>query len=155
MGDSSIDYNALDAAIGQAGPTVGPPLAPNTVLDNTSLSYLDLPGQFDSIPGGTSANGAYPGGSADPSGINSLYLAPTVNPTPTGGYMPIAAAIASAAATGFSTFAKGSPSVATPPPRLPSSRLTPSALTGSTNWLVIGLVVAAGIGVMAWLVKTA
>jgi hypothetical protein len=155
MADSSIDYNALDAAIGQAGPTVGPPLAPNTVLDNTQLSYLDLPGQLDSIPGGTAANGAYPGGAADPSGINSLYLAPTVNPTPTGGYMPIAASIASAAATGFSTFAKGSPSVATPPPRLPSSTLSGPRLTGTTNWLMIGFVVAVGIGVMAYLAKTA
>lgn len=129
-----------------------------SVLPNWELSGMDLPGQLNSFPGGMSANGAFPGGAADPSGMNSLYLHPSVNPTPTGGYMNTLAQIAAAAASGFSTYAKGSPSVATPRPLLPGSRIAarPGMLGGSsTNWLVIGIVVAVGIGAMAWLVKAA
>ena len=126
-----------------------------SVVDNTNLALLDLPGQLDSIPGGDVTAGAFPGGAADPSGVNSLYLHPAVNPTPTGGYMNVLASIAASAAGGFSTYAKGSPSVATPRPLLPGTSMTKTALTGGTNWLVIGVVVAVGIGVIAWLAKAA
>lgn len=125
-----------------------------SVLDNYSLANLDLPGQFDSIPGGFTQDGAFPGGAADPSGINSLFLSPHVNPTPTGGYMPVLAAVAQAAASGFSTYAKGSPSVAIPAPRLPGGSLSTPMLTGKTNWLVIGVVIAAGLGVIVLLTKS-
>src|SRR6266849_10721 len=71
-------------------------------------SALDLPGQFDSIPGGGSTNGGvYTSG-----GHDSLYMDPTVNPNPTGGYMPVLSSVIQAAASGFNTFVKGSPSVA-------------------------------------------
>jgi hypothetical protein len=123
----------------------------STVLSNSQLAQLDLPGQLDSFPGGASTPGMYPGGSADPSGINSVHLSPTVNPTPTGGYMSVAAAIAAAASTGFSTYAKGSPSVATPPPMYPGGSMTSGMLTGQTNWLVVGAVVAVGVALLGWL----
>jgi hypothetical protein len=126
-----------------------------SVLDNNSLAYLDLPGQFDSIPGGSVVSGAYPGGAADPSGINSLFLDSNTNPIPTGGYMTTLAQIANAAATGFSTYVKGSPSVATPPPRYPGSSLTKPMLTGTTNWLLVGVAVVAGLAVIAYLAHAA
>jgi hypothetical protein len=126
-----------------------------SVLPNYSLSNLDLPGQLDNFPGGIGANSAYPGGAADPSGMNSLYLDPGVNPSPTGGYLNVLASVANAAASGFSTFAKGSPSVATPRPLLPGGSITSSQLTGKTNWLVIGIIVIAGVVALGWIAKSA
>ena len=124
-----------------------------SILSNDDLSWLDLPGQLDSIPGGYSNPGAYPGGASDPSGINSLFLDSSINPNPTGGYMSTLASIATAAASGFSTYAKGSPSVATPRPLMPGSTITASAATGKTNWLLIGGVVLVGVVALAWMVK--
>jgi hypothetical protein len=131
------------------------PSAGNSVVPNYDLSMLDLPGQLDSIPGGNGANGAFPGGASDPSGMNSVYIDAGVNPTPTGGYMNVLASIVGAASTGFSTYAKGSPSVATPRPLLPGGSLTAKTMTGRTNWLVIGIVVVAGVLMLGWIAKSA
>lgn len=127
-----------------------------SVLPNEDLSNVDLPGQFDSMPGGSDISGAFPGGAADPSGINSLFLSSGANPTPTGGYMSTLAQVAQSAATGFSTYAKGSPSVATPKPLTPGSTIAgatgaAAVASGQTNWLVIGAVIVVGLGVVAFL----
>jgi hypothetical protein len=120
-------------------------LADSAVVPDTST--IDLPGQLPGIPGGYASNGAIV--AADPSGINALHTDPAVNPVPTGGYMPVAQAVLLAAAQGFSTFAKGSPSVAIPGARYPNNVVkggnfltTP---TGATNWMTIGIIVVAGI----------
>lgn len=116
------------------------PVVPDT-------SSLDLPGQFDSLPGGSSANGGYL--TSDGSGMNVIYSDPTVNPTPTGGWMQVAASVASAAQQGMRAYSSGTPTPAIPPIRMPVQ--SPSLFTtaqGGTNWPVIGLVVAAGIAGM-------
>jgi hypothetical protein len=124
------------------------PVVPDT-------SGIDLPGQLVGIPGGGASNGAVYG--ADPSGINALHLSPSVNPTPTGGYMPALVAVANAAAQGFSTYSKGSPSVAIPAVKRPIVSSGVAGLfttpTGATNWTVIGLVVVAGVVGMIVLAK--
>jgi hypothetical protein len=110
-------------------------------------SNLDLPGQFDSMPGGLSTPGGYY--SSDPSGANVIYTDPSANPNPTGGWQQIASQVVSLAAQGAKTFAAGSPTTAIPPARKPlqtSSLLTNA--TGQTNWLLIGGVVVVGVGVM-------
>jgi hypothetical protein len=114
---------------------------------------LPLPGQLPGIPGGGASNGSNM--VSDPSGINVVHLNPSVNPTPTGGYMSTAAAVLSAASTGFSTYVKGSPSVAIPPPKVPAGGIFSSVLGGSTNWMVIGIVVVAGLGIMVFLAARA
>jgi hypothetical protein len=127
-----------------------------TVMPNDNLALLDLPGQMSNFPGGGSTAGAFPGGAADPSGINSLYLTSSVNPTPTGDWMKTAASIAASAASGFTTFAKGSPSVATPRPLMPGSSIAKSTMyTGATNWLFIGGAVVVGVIAITWLARTA
>lgn len=146
---SPSDLNApFDAVSGQSISGTAPDLyiasMSNVVPD---ASYLDLPGQLPGIPGGFASNGA--SAPSDPMGMSSLYTDPAVNPVPTGGYMPVAAAILQAAAQGFSTFAKGSPSVAIPGARYPNNMVrggnfltTP---TGGTNWMTVGVIVVAGI----------
>lgn len=121
------------------------PVVPDT-------SGIDLPGQFVSIPGGGVSNGGIFG--SDPSGVNMLYTDPGVNPTPTGGYMSALAGIMSSAAQGFSTYVKGSPSVAIPASRTPlGSSIGGGLLTnqyGQTNWtFIIGVVLVAGLGIWA------
>jgi hypothetical protein len=111
------------------------------------VSSLDLPGQFDSMPGGSSTNGGYL--SADPSGMNVIYTDGSVNPNPTGDWQKIASQVVSLAAQGARTFAAGSPTTAIPPARRPlqtSSLLTTP--TGQTNWLLIGGAVVIGVGIM-------
>lgn len=119
------------------------PVVPDT-------SALDLPGQFDSMPGGSSNNGSYYG--SDPSGMNMIYSEPAVNPTPTGGWQQLAAQVAGLAAQGMKTFSSGTPTPAIPPSRTPyQSTGIGSVLSGpggSTNWLLIGGVIAVGIGAM-------
>jgi hypothetical protein len=130
--------------------------ADNLVVPDTS--NIDLPGQFLSIPGGAASPGA--AAPADPSGINSLYLSPAVNPTPTGGYMTTAAAVLSSAAQGFSTFAKGSPSVAIPAARPAVAGASSigglfGGLNTTTNWLIVGGVVIVGVVVLVYIAKKA
>lgn len=114
------------------------------VIPDTSM--LNLPGQMPGLPGGGASNGHM--GASDPSGVNGLYLDPTVNPTPTGGYMSALDSVLKAASTGFSTYVKGSPSVAIPPPKKASGGMLSSVLSGTTNWMVVGVVVVAGMVAM-------
>jgi hypothetical protein len=116
------------------------PVVPDT-------SNLDLPGQFDSMPGGYSTPGGFY--SADPSGANVIYTDPSANPNPTGGWQTVASQVLSLAAQGARTYAAGSPTTAIPPARKPlhtSSLLTTP--TGQTNWLIVGGAVVLGVGVM-------
>jgi hypothetical protein len=113
------------------------------VPDTTSLP---LPGQLPGIPGGGASNGVT--AATDSSGINGLYLSPLVNPTPTGGYMTAAAQVVASASGAFTTYVKGSPSVAIPPVQVPISTGLAGLFTtstGATNWTVVGLVVVAGL----------
>lgn len=121
------------------------------------ISFLDLPGQFISIPGGAVSNGA--NASADSSGINQIYVDPAVNPTPTGGYMSALLAVAQAGMQAFTTYAKGSPSVATPQAKMPSGKTFGAGILtnpqGGTNWFVVGGVVFLGMVGLVVLAKYA
>lgn len=123
------------------------------------LSQVDLAGQFLSFPGGMSTGNGV--GASDSSGVNSIYIDPTVNPTPTGGYLDALAKIAAIGMNAFTTYSKGSPSVAIPGARQPASNRTVggalglTTATGGTNWLAIGIVVVAGLAGIVWLVKKA
>lgn len=104
---------------------------------------LNLPGQLPGIPGGGASNGG--SAASDPSGINVLHTDPTVNPTPTGGYMQALAQVAAAASQSFTTYVKGSPSVAIPAARTPlstiSGALSLTSATGQTNWTTVFIIV--------------
>lgn len=124
-------FQTNDSFFGAGGPVV-----PDT-------SALNLPGQLPGIPGGGASNGAVY--SSDPMGMSALHTSAAVNPTPTGGYMDDLAKIVAAASSSFSTFVKGSPSVAVPAARTPVSGGLAGALslttpTGQTNWTTIGIV---------------
>ena len=113
------------------------------------VSMLNLPGQLPGIPGGGASNGGY--FASDPSGINVLHTDPAVNPTPSGGYMQALAQIAAAASQSFTTFVKGSPSVAIPQAKTPTSGGLGGAFSlttpqGTTNWTAIAII--AGIGII-------
>jgi hypothetical protein len=109
-------------------------------------SVINLPGQIPGIPGGGASNGGI--GASDPSGINVLHADPSVNPTPTGGYVQALASIAASASSAFTTYVKGSPSVGIPAARRPLG--TPSlggalSLTtpqGTTNWTTVAILIA-------------
>lgn len=120
------------------------PVVPDT-------SGVDLPGQLPSTPGGAVAFGPFPGqGGVDPVGINQIYLDAKINPTPTANYMPIAAQLLQLAQQSMKTFASGSPSPAIPGPRRPLQTTSPfiNPTTGGTNYMMVGLVVIVGVGVL-------
>lgn len=147
-------YSETDAAMAAlTGDGYSPGYTP--VVPDTS--FIDLSGQFISIPGGSVANGATH--ISDSSGINAIYKDPAVNPVPTGGYMTALAQVANAAMQSFTTFIKGSPSVATPGAKLPTGATVGGGLLvnaqGQTNWLLIGGVAVVGIGIIAYLVHSA
>jgi hypothetical protein len=110
---------------------------------------LDLPGQFQSMPGGYSNNGSAI--VADGAGTNAVYTDPTVNPSPTGGWMQVASSVMNLAAQGMKTYSQGTPTPAIPAARKPVSMASTFALTtptGQTNWLLVGGVVVVGVGAM-------
>lgn len=122
------------------------------------VSMLNLPGQLPGIPGGGASNGGYH--ASDPSGINVVHTDPAVNPTPSGGYMQALAQIAAAASQSFTTFVKGSPSVAIPAAKTPTSGGLGGALSlttpqGTTNWTTIAIIAALGIVGVVLVVKYA
>lgn len=146
----NFDYSTLSVS-GDDSFALGNQVVPDA-------SGLDLAGQFPGLPGGGASNGGVT--TTDSSGINALYLHPAVNPTPTGGYMPTLMAVVASAAQGFSTYAKGSPSVAIPGARTPLGSVRGGALslttaTGGTNWLLIGGVVVVAVGVLMFIAKKA
>lgn len=123
------------------------------------MSFLNLPGQLPGIPGGAASNGGYH--TSDSSGINAIYTDPAVNPTPSGGYMQALAQIAAAASQSFTTFVKGSPSVAIPPSKVPTSygslggALSLTTPQGTTNWTTIGIIALVGVIGIVLVVKLA
>lgn len=161
---STIDFSSSGAAVDVgAGATMGlgnpaddiytaPPV--NSVVPDTS--NIDLPGQLSGIPGGDASDGGM--AAADPSGVNQIYKTAAVNPTPTGGYMSALSSIAASAASAFTTFVKGSPSVAVPAAKSTAGKtatggglLTTAA--GTTNWTTIAIIVAVGIAGIVIVVK--
>lgn len=72
---------------------------------------LPVPGQLN-IPGGIASNGTNT--VACGSGINAVYQDPGVNPNPTGGWMPLAQSIITAAQVSALQYEKGSIANATP-----------------------------------------
>lgn len=147
------DYSG-QGAIG-ADINYSPTITP-VVPDTTGLP---LPGQIAGLPGGNASNGAV--GASDSAGVNMLYLDPTVNPTPTGGYMKGAMDLITAGLNAFSTYAKGSPQVGIPAARQPASRpavggaLSLTTASGQTNWMLIGGVVLVGVIGMVVIAKWA
>jgi hypothetical protein len=112
-------------------------------------TYLDLAGQFQSMPGGASNNGSTI--VADGAGANAVYTDPTVNPNPTGGWMQVATSVMNLAAQGMKTYSQGTPTPAIPAARKPVSMASTFALTtptGQTNWLLVGGIVVVGVGAM-------
>lgn len=81
----------------------------NTVIPDTG--NINLPGQMN-IPGGGASNGTI--SVADGSGVNAVYQDPSVNPNPTGGWMPLAQDLINAAQRSYVQFEKGSIAAATP-----------------------------------------
>lgn len=148
---NNVDYTGQGAVGLDVGYNPGySPVVPDT-------SFLDLPGQFLSMPGGSNANGA--NASADSTGVNQIYVDPHVNPTPTGGYMAALLQVAQAGMQAFTTYAKGSPAVAIPAARTPLGKsiggsflMTPQ---GTTNWLAIGGIILLGIGGIVLVIKYA
>jgi len=139
-------WQSNDSYYGAGGPVV-----PDT-------SSLNLPGQLPGIPGGGASNGAVY--TSDPMGMSALHTSASVNPTPTGGYMDDLAKIVAAASSSFSTFVKGSPSVAVPAARTPVSGGLAGALslttpTGQTNWTTIGIIAILGVVGVVLVVKYA
>lgn len=132
-GGNDLYTSSFDAAYGPNGPVV------------PDASMLPLPGQLVGLPGGGASNG----GIHTSDGINMVYLDPAVNPTPSGGYMTALAQIAAAASNSFTTFVKGSPQVAIPRAKTPTSTVGGAfSLTtpqGTTNWTTIAIVAALGI----------
>jgi hypothetical protein len=119
------------------------------------ITTADLPGQMAGLPGGGQGNGSI----ITDGSHNSLYIAnpnPSPGSIPQGGnYLPLLSSVVTAAGNSFSAYVKGSPSVAIPPPRRPSGGVLSSVLSGSTNWMVIGIAVVAGIALMAVLAAKA
>jgi hypothetical protein len=116
------------------------------------VSNLDLPGQFDSMPGGASTPGGFY--SSDPSGANVIYIDHTADPNATGGWQNVASQVLSLASKGMSAFASGGPSPAVPPARRPLNSPTTFALpgtSGQTNWLLVGGIIV-GVAGLAWAV---
>jgi hypothetical protein len=155
-GVMASDINADYTGQGATGADVGYIPGYSPVVPDAS--FIDLPGQFASIPGGSVTNGGY--GASDSAGVNSLYLDPAANPSPTGGYMTALAQIAAAASQAFTTYVKGSPSVAIPGAKQPTGRTTGGGLSltttnGGTNWVVVGGVVLLGVGALFLLAKYA
>jgi hypothetical protein len=148
--DVSYDPNYTPTS-GTTDLFVGPGLSPDSayapgyspVVPDTT--QLNLPGQLNGLPGGGASSGTVT--ASDPMGINAVHTAPGVNPTPTGGYMQSLAQVAAAASQSFSTFVKGSPSVAVPAAKSPltggiGGALSLTTPTGGTNWLLVGGVLA-------------
>jgi hypothetical protein len=148
------------AAFGPPSPDipdyVNPPAAdPGSSTDQWSANYvpvvpdasgLPISGQLSGLPGGGASDGAV----HTSDGINAVYRDPAVNPTPTGGYMTALAQIATAAASGMTSYVKGSPSVAIPRPLVPGSiagsgMLSLTTPQGTTNWTTIAIIAAFGI----------
>lgn len=122
------------------------------------MSALNLPGQLPGIPGGGASNGGYY--TSDPAGMNVLHTDPKVNPTQSGGYMQALAQIAAAASQSFTTFVKGSPSVAIPAAKTPTHGGLGGALSlttpqGTTNWTTIAIIAGLGIIGVVLVVKYA
>jgi len=157
MSSNYIDTTSTSGGVAFGPPSpdipdyVNPPAAdPGSSTDPWSANYtpvvpdassLNLAGQLPGLPGGGASDGLV----HTSDGINGVYLDPAVNPTPTGGYMTALAQIATAAASGFTTYAKGSPSVAIPRPRVPSSLSGSGVLSlttpqGTTNWTTIAII---------------
>jgi hypothetical protein len=137
-------FVSVDASTGFGPGTSSDQWSSNYVPVVPDTSSLNLPGQFN-IPGGLASNGAV--GASDPSGINMIHTDPTVNPTPTGGFLHDLALIASATQAGMQAFVKGSPSVAIPGARLPVGKNAGGAFSlttpqGGVNWLVVGGAIA-------------
>lgn len=112
-------------------------------------TYLDLAGQFQSMPGGASTNGSAI--VSDGAGVNAVYTDPAANPNPTGGWMQVASSIMNLAAQGMKTYSSGTPTPAIPAARRPVSSPSTFSLTtptGQTNWLLVGGVIVVGVGAM-------
>lgn len=139
----SGQFVAVDSSGGFPGSSIDA-WSPNYTPVVPDTTPLNLPGQFN-IPGGIASNGGM--GASDPSGINVVHTDPTVNPTPSGGYMHDLALIAASAQQSFQAFVKGSPSVAIPGAKYPTGRNIGGALslttpTGGVNWWVVGGAIA-------------
>lgn len=138
MASAALSYDSSANYVMAPDPT-NTPVVPDA-------SWMDLAGQFQSMPGGASTNGTNV--VADGSGANAVYTDPTANPTPTGGWMSVANSIAALAQQGMKTFSQGTPTPAIPAARKPLN--TPSMLSftnaaGGTNWPVVGGVILVGV----------
>ena len=140
-----------------ASPAFGPQPTDATVASNQliaegymvdpGLYNIDMPGQLDNVPAGSiNTGGVY---ASDPSGIGAIYPNPTVNPNPTGGWQTTLATVAALGAGAFSAFERGSPAVATPAPRAPSTSVlgsifapssTPGSGLGPFSWGTIAVI---------------
>lgn len=150
MSTATIDISSLDNPFGSQGYDTG---LPAPVVDLTALNNLTMPGQLDGMPGGGVSMGSLY--SADPSGINVVPSASgQVTPNKTGSWEQSMAAIATAAAGAFKAFEVGSPSVATPPPKTPSTSILgglfgSKPVTGATGVAAPGTIAGFGYGTIA------
>ncbi len=125
------------------------------------VGSINLGGQMDGMPGGGASNGSWY--TADPAGVNIIYNDPSVNPNQTGGWQSIAQSILQLGSQAFLTFERGTPSVATPPPRpiqTGGQAYVPPTVGGASSGTLFGfplqtmLLIAVAVGGLIWVAKT-